>query len=140
MLPKLIGCRSANGAGRGSTAACTPGTKYALMCATSRMSALPSSATLITRLIIIGVAASSFSLSPFSLIQAAGRPSWTGTLHLVEMPIYIVFLVVAVKFAGVTGAAAMWTGRALVDAAALFLMWERVRREPRGSVLAGGTA
>ena len=80
-------------------------------------------ATLVTRLLIIGVAASALSLIPFSLVQAAGKPKLTGIMHLAEMPVYLLVLYVFVSKWGIVGAAAAWMLRAVVDAVVLFAIW-----------------
>jgi O-antigen/teichoic acid export membrane protein len=52
---------------------------------------------------------------PFALIQGAGKPRITATLHMVELPIYLVVLFVCLHRYGITGAALAWSLRMLVD-------------------------
>ena len=69
-----------------------------------------------------GVLINSMAQVPFAFIQGAGRPDLTAKLHLLELPFYLVVLWLFMQQWGIVGAAAAWTLRAGIDAAALFVM------------------
>ena len=54
---------------------------------------------------------------PFTLVQALGKPKWSATVHVIELPIHAAVTWWAVSTFGVVGAAAAWSLRALYDAA-----------------------
>lgn len=70
----------------------------------------------------IGVLINSVGQLSFVLIQGAGRPRLTGLLTLVELPMYLVLLVLLIGRAGIEGAAIAWTLRIAVDALILLVI------------------
>jgi len=58
---------------------------------------------------------------PFHLLQAAGRPDMSARLHLVEMPLYVCYLLWLTARFGITGTAAAWLLR--VSISMLVLDW-----------------
>ena len=62
---------------------------------------------------------------PFALVQGVGRPDLTAKLHALEFPCYLLALGWLVSRCGIEGAAIAWTGRAAVDALALFALSRR---------------
>jgi O-antigen/teichoic acid export membrane protein len=81
-----------------------------------RTAQTPASATAM-QLLLIGVVALSIGAVPFTLVQALGKPKWSATIHVVELPIHAALTWWAVTHFGVVGAAAAWSLRALYDAA-----------------------
>jgi O-antigen/teichoic acid export membrane protein len=73
----------------------------------------------------LGILVNGVAGVPFSLIQAAGRPDLTAKLHLAEAPVYIAACWLLTSQFGINGAALAWTGRVLVDAAALLVIARR---------------
>ena len=69
------------------------------------------------QLLLIGVVALSIGAVPFTLVQALGKPRWSATIHVIELPIHAAVTWWAVSRFGVVGAAAAWSLRALYDAA-----------------------
>ncbi len=67
---------------------------------------------------------------PYGLLQAAGRPDIPAKFHLLEVLPFIVISWIAIKYIGITGAAAAWAVRAAVDAALLY--WYADRTVARG--------
>ncbi|MCJ8502479.1 flippase [Desulfatitalea alkaliphila] len=63
---------------------------------------------------------------PYALIQGAGRPDLTGRLHLCQLPLYIVLLVVVVRWAGINGAALLWAARAFIDMFFMYMMAQKL--------------
>ncbi|MEX1183132.1 MAG: flippase [Gemmatimonadota bacterium] len=57
---------------------------------------------------------------PATLLQGAGRPDIPTKLYLVELPLYMMLMVVLITRWGVIGAAAAWSIRVAVDAMLLF--------------------
>lgn len=62
-----------------------------------------------------GLIINSAARIPHALLQAAGRPSITAKLHLIELPIYAVALWQLLLHFGIIGAAIAWTGRMALD-------------------------
>lgn len=84
------------------------------------------SGTVVLQLLAVGVFLSSVAQIPYGLVQAFERPDLTAKLHLAEVPVYIALLIISVDAIGIDGAALMWSIRAGVDAALLFLVARRV--------------
>ena len=82
--------------------------------------------TAVLRWLAVGVLISSVARVPFTLIQGAGRPDLTAKLHVAELPAYLLGLAVLLGAFGITGAAAAWTLRNLIDMALLFWLGVRV--------------
>lgn len=100
----------------------------------------------VLRWLAAGVLVNSAAQIPYALVQGSGRPDVTAKLHLVELPLYLAALGWLVAAYGIAGAAAAWTLRAVVDAAALFGYAQRLVPVPwrlvRGTavVVAAGAA
>ncbi|MHB1391445.1 MAG: oligosaccharide flippase family protein, partial [Thermoleophilia bacterium] len=77
--------------------------------------------TRVLQLLAVGVFFNSLAQIPFGLVQGAGRPDITGKLHMVELPLYLASLWLAVRVSGIEGVAMVWLARAVVDL--LFLFW-----------------
>src|SRR5262249_38077614 len=58
--------------------------------------------------------------SPFTLLQASGRPDVTAKFHLAELVIHIPLTFVCVRLGGVTGAAWAWFFRVALDTALIY--------------------
>lgn len=78
--------------------------------------------TQVLQWLAVGVFINSLAHVPFALIQAAGRPDLTAKLHLLELPFYLLCVLVMIQHFGIKGAAVAWTIRVAVDAAVLFFM------------------
>jgi O-antigen/teichoic acid export membrane protein len=79
----------------------------------------------VAQILSVGVFFNSLAHLPFSLLQAAGRADWTAKLHVLELPLYIAALAWLVPAWGIDGAALVWTGRCMLDAAVLFVLARR---------------
>jgi O-antigen/teichoic acid export membrane protein len=88
-----------------------------------------SHSTLALQILSIGVLANGLGHVPFALIQGAGKPEWTGKLHLLELPLYLAVFYPLVRSFGIAGASAAWSGRMVLDAIVLFALARRVRSE-----------
>jgi O-antigen/teichoic acid export membrane protein len=80
----------------------------------------------VLRLLAVGVFVNSVGYVPFALIQGAGRPHVTATLHLLELPLYLVAVWVLTQHLGIEGTALAWTGRVALDAVLLFFFAHRL--------------
>jgi O-antigen/teichoic acid export membrane protein len=76
----------------------------------------------VLQFVSIGLLANSVAHIPFALLQGAGRPDLTAKLHVAELPLYVLALFWVVPGFGIEGAAFVWTGRAIADGLALFVM------------------
>lgn len=63
----------------------------------------------------IGVFINSLARVPFVLIQGVGRPDIIATIHLLELPLYLILLWWFLNTYGIEGAAAAWTIRIIID-------------------------
>ncbi len=75
--------------------------------------------TVILRWLAVGVFINSLSQIPYVLLQAVNRPDIPGKIHLAEIPLYLGAMVLAIKHFGLTGAAAVWAMRLILEAGAL---------------------
>jgi O-antigen/teichoic acid export membrane protein len=69
----------------------------------------------VLRWLSVGVLANSVAQVPFGLVQGSGHPRWTATLHLLELPVYVVVLFLFVTYDGIAGAAFAWALRTVID-------------------------
>lgn len=77
---------------------------------------------LILQLIAFGVFFNSIAQIPFTFLQGIGKPDITAKIHLIELPLYMVAIFLALKNYGINGAAAVWSLRVVLDAILLFIM------------------
>jgi len=80
----------------------------------------------VLRWLAAGIFANCVGQLPFVLLQSAGRPDIPAKLQLVELPVYVVGLVLLVRTFGVRGAAIAWALRLIVEAFLLFLLAHRL--------------
>jgi O-antigen/teichoic acid export membrane protein len=78
------------------------------------------------RILAAGVFVNCMAWLPSSLVQGAGRASWTGKLHAVEIPLYLALSAWLTHAAAIDGAALANLFRAAVDAAVVVWMASRV--------------
>jgi O-antigen/teichoic acid export membrane protein len=74
----------------------------------------------------IGVLFSSIARVPWTLLIAAHRPDILGKLPLLEVPVYLGFLYLAIRYFGLEGAAITWTSRMVFNCCALHLITWRL--------------
>lgn len=80
--------------------------------------------TRVLQVLAYGVLANGLAAIPFAYIQGAGRARLTATLHVIELPLYLVALVWLTASLGIFGTALVWTIRVTADMAVLyFLAW-----------------
>lgn len=82
------------------------------------------SATLL-RWMALGIFVNSIAQVPYALLQAVNRPDIPGKLHLIEAPLYIVALIVGIRMYGITGAAAVWSSRLMLEGLLLLFFVHR---------------
>lgn len=92
--------------------------------------------TTIIQILTLGVYYNSLALVPFTLVQSMEKSQWTAKLHLAELPFYLLFLGLAIKYMGLTGAALVWTLRIFFDEIALSFMAPRAIQQeiPQGNL------
>lgn len=81
---------------------------------------------LVMQLLAIGLFVNGFSKVAFNLIQAHGRADVTARLHMIELPVYVLALVLLTRHWGIVGAAGCWALRMVLDAGLLYWMSARV--------------
>lgn len=89
--------------------------------------ALPAEAASVGRWLCLGVWINAIGSMYFAWLHAQGRFRATALLHLVELPLYLVVLVVLLHQVGVTGAAMAWVLRVGLDSVILARL---ARRQP----------
>ena len=70
--------------------------------------------------LVIAVFINCLANIPFAYLQALGRPDLTAKFHLIELPIYAVFLILMIQRYGTMGAAIAWFARIVIDTVLLF--------------------
>ncbi len=86
--------------------------------------------SLAMQILLVGFAFNALAQIPMVALHGHGRARSTATLHLVELPIYAVFLYAMVSAHGLAGAALAWSTRGALDLVALSLMLRRAERQP----------
>ncbi|MDP2006328.1 MAG: oligosaccharide flippase family protein [Rubrivivax sp.] len=81
--------------------------------------ALPPEAITVGRWLCLGVWINAIGSMHFAWLHAQGRFRATALLHVLELPLYIVLLMVLLARFGVVGAAMAWTARVALDTAGL---------------------
>jgi O-antigen/teichoic acid export membrane protein len=77
-------------------------------------------ASLVLKILAVGLLPNALAYVPYNLLQASGRPDITGKFHVLELPIYVVLCVVLIPRWGIAGAAMANTARLVVDSILLF--------------------
>jgi O-antigen/teichoic acid export membrane protein len=80
----------------------------------------------VLRWVAAGMFINSVACIPFSLLQSAGQPRITATIHLFEAPLYLAAVWVLTKRLGVEGAAIAFAGRIAVDTVLMFVCADRM--------------
>jgi O-antigen/teichoic acid export membrane protein len=95
-------------------------------------------ATPLLEILAIGVIGNTIAQAPFGMLQAVGGARATAIVHLIELPLYVGVVWIAIRFDGVEGAALAWSGRMVIDALAMMLLAQR--RQPSILTLRGAYA
>jgi O-antigen/teichoic acid export membrane protein len=74
------------------------------------------------QILLIGMWVNSLAFIPFTLLQGQGRPDIVAKLHALELIPYVVVLWIAIKLAGLQGAACAWVARMTIDGILLFYL------------------
>jgi len=75
--------------------------------------------------VAMGIFVNSIAQIPYALLQAANRPDLPGKLHLLEAPVYLAALVMGIRTFGITGAAAVWALRLILEGLLLLFFVHR---------------
>lgn len=87
--------------------------------------------------LLLGVLVNSCAHVPYAALQAEGRADLTARLHLLELPLFAVFLVGSVWRWGVEGAAIAWALRVSLDALLLYISAWRLQLALRAAWTSG---
>jgi O-antigen/teichoic acid export membrane protein len=90
----------------------------------------PAESATVAQWLTIGILMNSVANSPFTLLQGAHRPDLAATADLLETPVYLLALYLAVERWGVLGAAVVWSARFLLFAIILFALLPKVLSAP----------
>lgn len=90
---------------------------------------LPPDAIRVGQVLCLGVWINSLGVMSLSFLHARGRFKHTALLHVVELPLYLAALVVALQTFGIIGAALAWTARMLIDTGGLLWLCSSLRTE-----------
>ena len=94
--------------------------------------------TAVLRWMALGIFVNSVAAQvPYALLQAANRPDIPGKLHLLEVPIYLAALAAGIKMYGITGVAAVWALRLILEGFLLLFFANRtlIPGSLKGSVI-----
>lgn len=94
----------------------------------------------VLRWLAAGIFVNCLAQLPYALLQSAGRPDIPAKLQLVELPVYVIGLVLLVRAFGVSGAAIAWALRLIVEALLLFLLAHKLLPHSPGFLLRLSTA
>lgn len=83
---------------------------------------------LAARILLLGFVFNAVAHIPFAALHGYGLARQTALLHLVELPLYLLGLVLLVRQHGIEGAATAWALRAAIDWAALAWLLHRAER------------
>lgn len=86
------------------------------------------------RILFLGIAASAVAQFPMARLVAAGRARDAALMHIGELAIYLACVPLAIQHYGAVGAAGLWSGRILLDAA-LLTLWSGYVQKERLSML-----
>jgi O-antigen/teichoic acid export membrane protein len=94
--------------------------------------------TEVLQLLALGVFCNGLANVPFTFVQGVGRADITARLHLVELPLYLIALVLLIAKAGIDGAAIAFAMRSFADMTILFILSFLMLHSRRGLVLRMG--
>jgi O-antigen/teichoic acid export membrane protein len=81
---------------------------------------------LILRFLAAGVFFNSLAYIPFTFLQGIGKPDITAKVHLIELPLYLIAILIAINEAGINGVAFVWFIRMLIDFIVLFQLTKKI--------------
>jgi O-antigen/teichoic acid export membrane protein len=95
-------------------------------------------AAYVLRFLAVAVYVNALAQVPYAVLQGGVDARSPALLHLVELPLYVLLLVVLAKTLGVKGVAIAWFARMLIDTVALW--WITHRRMPKARPAVARTA
>jgi len=85
----------------------------------------------IARVLAIALLINAMAHCPQALIQAHGKPSWTGTLHIIEAVVWMIYTPWIIAEYGATGAAYSWLVRVCISALSLYTLVHILTRQKK---------
>ncbi|MBT8383595.1 MAG: flippase [Ignavibacteria bacterium] len=82
--------------------------------------------TIVLQLLSIGVLLNSLAYIPFTFLQGIGKPEIPAIINLIELPIYLFFMIIMIGEYGIFGAAFVWCFRVFLDLVVLYYFTMRV--------------
>jgi O-antigen/teichoic acid export membrane protein len=83
----------------------------------------------VAQLLVVGTSVMAMEALPFVLLQGLGRPDIPAKISLLELPFYVAGLYWLIQKYGVTGAAAAWALRGIVDTLLLIYFAHRLQTD-----------
>lgn len=83
--------------------------------------------THVFQILVAGLLFNMVAQVPVTALHALGRPDLSAKFHLAELPLMLALNFILIPLFGIVGTAIVWSVRAAVDAALLFLAVNRVR-------------
>jgi len=87
--------------------------------------------SLVAQILAVAIFINGLAQIPFAHVQSAGRADITAKLHLMELPFYLVALIVLAKSMGIRGVACAWLLRVTIDFVFLLVFSWRLLPENR---------
>lgn len=84
--------------------------------------AISTSVSQIAKILMVGLFSNCLAYLPYTALQALGRSSRIIRAHLIELPIYLLAMVILIRSFGVQGAAIAWSFRVSLDYVILWKM------------------
>jgi O-antigen/teichoic acid export membrane protein len=69
----------------------------------------------VAQILVVGVLINAVGLVAQSFVQSSGHPDWSAKLHMLELPIYLVYLYIFILAWGILGAALAWLLRVTIS-------------------------
>ena len=81
--------------------------------------------SLILQFLALGILFNSMAYIPFTFLQGIKRPDIPAIVNLIELPLYLLAMWIAIKQKGINGAAFVWMVRMIIDSLILFLFAQK---------------
>jgi O-antigen/teichoic acid export membrane protein len=79
----------------------------------------------VAQMLCLGVLANGVAQVPFAYLQASGKAGLAARMHMIQLPLFLVAMYVAVTMYGILGAAVVWSCRVIADLLVMHVMARR---------------